>query len=110
MPTPTTDAPEATASDAAPASSAASSASSLGRESATDELAVSASQPDAAPPEESFKQLLRDFVLGNHQNPDDMPGLRFYIVFAGMLVLSLLGVVVVAALITLIRWASLLFR
>ncbi len=60
--------------------------------------------------EESFKQLLRDFVLGRSQNPDDMPGLRFYIVFAGMLALALLGVAVVATLLGLIRWIGLLFR
>ncbi|OYT72392.1 MAG: hypothetical protein CFK52_05075 [Chloracidobacterium sp. CP2_5A] len=106
MPTPTTDAPDVLASDAA----SAVSASALGREDAADDVALAASQADAAAPEESFKQLLRDFVLGNHQNPDDMPGLRFYIVFAGMLILSLLGVIAVAALISLIRWAGLLFR
>jgi hypothetical protein len=60
--------------------------------------------------EESFKELVRDFVLGNTQNPDDMPGLRFYIVFAGMLALALVGVGIVATLLGLLHWIRALFH
>lgn len=60
--------------------------------------------------EESFKRLIRDFVLGHGQHPDDMPGLRFYVVFAGMLALALAGVAVVALLLGLIQWIRAFFH
>ncbi len=65
---------------------------------------------DATGEEESFRQLIRDFVLGNSQNPDDMPGLRFYVVFAGMLALALGGVAVVALLLGLVQWVRSFFH
>jgi hypothetical protein len=82
---------------------------------AVTEDAASAAAPaqeaaDATREEESFKQLIRDFVLGNNQNPDDMPGLRFYVVFAGMLALALGGVAVVALLLGLVQWVRSFFH
>lgn len=111
MSTPTTDAPGIVAESAAesgfaPAAAESASQTPRGGLAAEDrgDLAVENSE------EESFKQLLRDFVLGRSQNPDDMPGLRFYVVFAGMLALALVGVAAVATLIGLIRWIGSFFR
>ncbi|MGQ9898066.1 MAG: hypothetical protein ACUVR8_10990 [Acidobacteriota bacterium] len=84
--TPATDTPGSVAEEVAPVVSQATDAA------------------DALREEETFKQLIRDFVLGNNQHPDDMPGLRFYVVFAGMLALALLGVGVVALLLGFIHW------
>lgn len=103
MSTPTTDAPGIVAESAAESGLAPAAAESASQTPRGD-LATENSE------EESFKQLLRDFVLGRSQNPDDMPGLRFYVVFAGMLALALVGVAAVATLIGLIRWIGLFFR
>ncbi len=65
---------------------------------------------DVTGEEENFRQLIRDFVMGNSQNPDDMPGLRFYVVFAGMLALALVGVAVVALLLGLVQWVRSFFH
>jgi hypothetical protein len=73
-------------------------------------VAPASQATSAAEKEESFKELVRDFVLGNTQNPDDMPGLRFYIVFAGMLALALVGVGIVATLLGLLHWIRALFH
>jgi hypothetical protein len=48
--------------------------------------------------EESFKQLLREFVMGDNQNPDSAPGLQFYVVFAA-LIAAALGFVIILAVI-----------
>ncbi|MFQ3580594.1 MAG: hypothetical protein SNJ67_05150 [Chloracidobacterium sp.] len=113
MPTPIPDTPDVVAPP--PATSAAALVVS-GEETLPDERVAArpgeslADSPASSDEGESFKQLLRDFVLGNNQNPDDMPGLRFYIVFAGMLVLALAGVAIVATLIGFVRWLGLFFR
>jgi len=80
--------------------------------SATEDVTPAAARDagDASGEEESFRQLIRDFVLGNNQNPDDMPGLRFYVVFAGMLALALGGVAVVALLLGLVQWVRSFFH
>ncbi len=48
------------------------------------------------PKEENFRQLLREFVMGDNQNPDSAPGLQFYVVFAALIAAALAFVVVVA--------------
>lgn len=56
----------------------------------------SADSPEPAPKEESFRQLVREFVMGDNQNPDSAPGLQFYVVFAGLIAAALAFVVVLA--------------
>ncbi|MCS7079695.1 MAG: hypothetical protein NZ585_06565 [Chloracidobacterium sp.] len=112
MSTPTTNAPGVPSSKAASEPYVASATPVTATETTTQVLYDDAPRDTAAgnAEEESFKQLFQDFVLGRNQNPDDMPGLRFYIVFAGMLALALVGVAAVATFIGLIRWVSVFFR
>lgn len=55
------------------------------------------------PKEESFKALIREFVMGDAQDPGNAPGLRFYVVFAAMIAAALLFVVVVAVIMGIIN-------
>lgn len=60
--------------------------------------AAATNEPD------SFKTLIREFVMGDSQDPDSMPGLRFYVVFAVFLGLALGGVAVIALLLGFVNW------
>lgn len=54
---------------------------------------------ESAPPvpkEENFRQLIREFVMGESQSPDSAPGLQFYVVFAGLIAAALAFVIILA--------------
>lgn len=61
---------------------------------------VEADEPREAPEttrkDENFRQLIREFVMGDNQSPDSAPGLQFYVVFAALIAAALVFVIVVA--------------
>ena len=65
-------------------------------EAISNEASPAGASSEAAPKEENFKQLLREFVMGDNQDPDSAPGLQFYVVFAGLIAAALAFVVILA--------------
>ncbi len=65
--------------------------------------------PETKPEPDSFRTLIREFVMGDSLDPDSMPGLRFYVVFAVLLGLALGGVAVIALLLGFVNWLRGLF-